>query len=112
MGLQSAERDDCEDARHKKYYDQKFKCMKIVPGDLVLVRVKDFGPDHKITDRWEQVPLVYRVQPVNDDKDENICTLHRKKLFPFQSLQDDETLVQDQNVAQINANVAMMEYFS
>ena len=24
-------------ARHKKYYDQKFKCMQIVPGDLVLV---------------------------------------------------------------------------
>ena len=30
--------------------------MKIVPGDLVLVRVKAFGPDHKIADQWEQVP--------------------------------------------------------
>ena len=50
------ENSECEAARHKKYYDQKFKCMKIVPGDLVLVRVKAFGPDHKIADRWEQVP--------------------------------------------------------
>ena len=33
--------------------------MKIVPRDLVLVRVKAFGPDHKIADHWEQVP--YRV---------------------------------------------------
>ena len=31
--------------------------MKIEPGDLVLVRVKAFGPDHKIADRWEQSPL-------------------------------------------------------
>ena len=30
---------DHEAVRHKKYYDQKFKCIKIVPGDLVLVRV-------------------------------------------------------------------------
>ena len=45
---------DQESARHKKYYDQKFKCMQIVPGDLVLVQVKAFGPDHKIANRLEQ----------------------------------------------------------
>ena len=28
---------DQKSARHKKYYDQKFKCMQILPGDLVLV---------------------------------------------------------------------------
>ena len=50
------ENSDREAARHKQFYDQKFKCMKIVPGDLVLVRVKAFGPDHKVADRWEQVP--------------------------------------------------------
>ena len=44
------ENNDWEAARHKQYYDQKFKCMKLVPGDLVLVRVKAFGPDHKIAD--------------------------------------------------------------
>ena len=104
------ENSDHEAARHKKYYNQKFKCMKIVPGDLVLVRVKAFGPDHKIADRWEQVPYqvleqhnntpVYRVQPVNDDRDDNICTLHRNMLFPFQSLCDD--IIQEEN-----ANLAM-----
>ena len=50
------ENNDREAPRHKQYYDQKFKCMKIVPGDLVLVRVKAFGPNHKIAGHWEQVP--------------------------------------------------------
>ena len=43
-----------ESARHKRYNDQKFKCMKLEPGDTVLVRVKAFGADHKIADKWEQ----------------------------------------------------------
>ena len=94
--------------------------MKIVLGELVLVRVKAFGPDHKIADRWEQVPYqvleqhnntpVCRVQSVNDDRDDNICTLHRNMLFPFQSLHDD--VIQEENVALENANLAMMAYFS
>ena len=46
-------------ARHKRYYDQKHKCMKVEPGDLVMVRIKAFGRDHKIADKWEAVP--YRV---------------------------------------------------
>ena len=75
-----------EAARHKQFYNQKFKCMKIVPGDLVLVRVKAFGPDHKIADRWEQVPYkvlsqynnspVYKVQPVNESTEENAYIAH------------------------------------
>ena len=44
------ENNDWEAARHKQYYDQKFKCMKLIPGDVVLVRVKAFSPDHKIAD--------------------------------------------------------------
>ena len=32
-----------EAARHKKYYDHKFKCMKLVPGDTVLVKIKAFN---------------------------------------------------------------------
>ena len=88
------ENNDHEAARHKQYYDQMFKCMKIEPGDLVLVRVKSFGPDHKISDCWEQVlykvlsqhkdSLVYKVQPVNENTEESICTLHRNMLFPLQ----------------------------
>ena len=31
-----------EATRHKKYYNHKFKCMKLVPGDTVLVRIKSF----------------------------------------------------------------------
>ena len=62
------ETNDHETARHKKYYSQKFKWMKIVPGDLVLVWVKAFGPDHKIADRWEQVP--YKVLSQHKDSPE------------------------------------------
>ena len=50
------ETNDCEATRHKKYNNQNFKCMRILPGDLILVQVKAFGPDHKIADHREQVP--------------------------------------------------------
>ena len=114
------ENNDCEAVRPKKYYNQKFKYMKIVPGDLVLVRVKVFGPDYKLADIWEQVPyrvlkqhnntLVYKVQPVNNDSDDSIHMLHRNMLFSFQSHHDD--VIQEENVALQNANLAMMAYFS
>ena len=114
------ENSDREAARHKQYYDQKFKCMKIVPGDLVLVRVKAFGPDHIIADRWEQVPYkvlsqhnnspVYKVQPVNENMEENVRTLHRNMLFPLQSIRENETL--GWNEALVQADLAMMNYFS
>ena len=114
------ENNDREAARHKEYYDLKFKCMKLAPGDLVLVRVKAFGPDHKIADRWEQIPYrvlaqnkdspVYRVQPTTEKGEEGIHTLHRNILFPLQSVQDEETTGQNDTLVQ--ANLAMMEYFS
>ena len=110
---------DHEAARHKQYYDQKFKGMKIVPGDLVLVRVKAFGPDHKIADRWEHVPYkvlsqhkdspVYKVQAVNGNTEESIHTLHRNMLFPLQSIREDQTLGQSE--ALVQADLAMMKYF-
>ena len=94
--------------------------MKIVPGDLVLVRVKAFGPDHKIADRWEQAQykvlsqhnnlLVYKVQPVNENTEENVCTLHRNMLFPLQSIRENKTL--GQNGALVQADLAIMNYFS
>ena len=96
--------------------------MKIVPGDLVLVRVNAFSPDHKIVDHWEQVLYkvlsqdkdspVYKVQPVNDSSDGSVHTLYRNMLFLFQSLCENKTPIQEQNVALVNANLAMMEYFS
>ena len=41
---------------HKKYYDQKMRCMKLEPDDLVMVGVKALTGDHKISDRWEDIP--------------------------------------------------------
>ena len=93
------ENSNLEATRHKQFYNQKFKCMKIVPGDLVLVRVKAFGPDHKIAYRCEQVPYkvllqhnnspVYKVQPVNENMEENVRTLHRNMVFPLQSIREN-----------------------
>ena len=66
-----------EAARHMKYYDHKFKCMKLLPGDTVLVGIKAFGADRKITDKWEQQPYivleqmsnqpVFKVKPAGDN---------------------------------------------
>ena len=52
----ACETNEKELSRHKRYYDKKYRCMKILPGDLVLVRIKAFNADHKIADHWEQVP--------------------------------------------------------
>ena len=41
---------------HKRYYDQKMRCMKLEPDDLVMVRVKALTGDHKIADQWEDIP--------------------------------------------------------
>ena len=75
-----------EAARHKKYYDHKFKYMELVPGDTVLVRIKAFRTNRKITDKWEQQPYVvleqisnqpvFKVKPIGDDREENVRTLH------------------------------------
>ena len=114
------ENNDREAARHKEYYDLKFKCMKLAPGDLVLVRVKAFGPDHKIADRLEQIPYrvlaqhkdspVYKVQPTTESREDGIRTLHRNMLFPLQSVRDEE--ITGQNDALVQADLAMMKYFS
>ena len=111
---------DHESARLKKY-DLKYKCMKVVPGDLVLVKVKAFGPDHKIANQWEKTPYeilsqhkdapVYKVQPVDKQDSGSICTLHQNMLFPFQSSKE-EIPTETPNQALINADIAMMCYFS
>ena len=64
-----------ESGRHKWYYDHKFHCMALSLGDVVLVRMKAVGQDHKIADKWEQNPYVvisqmgnlpvFKVQPRN-----------------------------------------------
>ena len=45
-----------EALRLKQRYDKTAKTSKLEPGDLVLVRRKDFQEKHKILDRWESDP--------------------------------------------------------
>ena len=45
-----------KESDRKQYYDQRHRCMKLAPDDIVLVRVKAFGADHKIADKWKQSP--------------------------------------------------------
>ena len=67
--------------------------MDVVPGDLVLVRQKVFGTQHKIEDRWElpvykviercgESPL-YKVQKIGGVGGDDLRVLHRNMLFPF-----------------------------
>ena len=77
--------------------------MEIIPGDIVLVRQKVFGSDHKIADRWE-IPVykvlekhgdgpVFMVQRIGPGGDNTIKNLHRNMLYPFIGLmgEDGET---------------------
>ena len=47
---------DKETTRYKKYCDRNYKCAVLKEGDLVLIRINVRGTDHKITNKWEQVP--------------------------------------------------------
>ena len=90
--------------------------MKLVPGDTILVRIKAFGADRKITDKWEQQPYVvleqmpnqpvFKVKPTGDDGEENVRTLHRNMLFPIQSSREEP---EQENVPVQNANVALQK---
>ena len=92
--------------------------MKLAPYDIVLVRVKAFGADHKTADKWKQSPYrilsqlddqpVFRIQEVGSVGDENIKVLHRNMLYPLWTYRgtvtDKQTLVK--------ANMLMDLYFS
>ena len=100
--------------------------MKIEPGDLVLVRVKAFGPDHKIADRWEQTSYkvllqlhngpVFKVQPVDREDEGSIQVLHQNMLFPFQTirtkLNSEGKIRASSAVLLAKANWLMEEYFN
>ena len=93
------ETNEKESARHKKYYDKKYRCMKILPGDLVLIRLKAFDTDHKIADHWEQIPYevvdqidkgpVYKVRTIQGQDSTKVRTLHCNMLFPLQSKREN-----------------------
>ena len=73
--------------------------MALVPGDVVLVRMKALGKDHKIADKWEQNPHVvisqmvnlpvFKIQPSNAKNQEGIGVLHWNVLYPIQSTPND-----------------------
>ena len=53
----AAEHSEKEAQHHKEYYDHKFRCMELAPGDLVLVKIQVPDPNHhKTADKWEQSP--------------------------------------------------------
>ena len=91
---------DKDVARCKLYYDRKYHCMKIIPGDIVLVHQKVFGSGHKIADQWE-IPVckvlekhgdgpVFMVQRIEPGGDNMIKNLHRNMLYPFISLMGED----------------------
>ena len=101
--------------------------MKLEPGDIVLVRVKAFSADHKITDKWEQKPYlvvaqsknqpVYEVRLVEAPDDTLVRVLHRNMLFPIQSVEIAEIADKNHSVIQKQlalqgANELMEAYFN
>ena len=75
--------------------------MILKPDDLVMDRVKTLAGDHKITDRWEDIPHqvisqvgdqpVFKVQPVDATLDDNnIKVLHRNMLFPLKTSEESD----------------------
>ena len=88
--------------------------MKLVPSDTVLVRIKAFGVDRKITDKWEQQPYVvlkqmsdqpvFKVKPTGDDGEENVRTLYQNMLFPIRSNQEEP---EQESVPVQNPNIAL-----
>ena len=108
-----------ESRRQKKYYDCKFRCMKLAPDDIVIVRIKAFGLDHKIADKWKETPYrvlsqlegqpAYRIQEIDSEGTDNIKVLHRNMLFPLLTLQSDVTSKQ---TVLVKANMLMDLYFS
>ena len=100
--------------------------MKLVPGDMVLVRIKAFRADRKIADKWGQKlyivlkqilnQLVFKVKPIDDDDESSMRTLHHNMLFSIQSAweeseQEDVPTLQS-NLALQKANLLMDAYFN
>ena len=109
---------------YKKYYDQRVKCMKLRPDDLVRVRIKALTGDHKIADRWESIPYqvidqldghpVFKVRPITAASDEDTRVLHRNMLFPIKTSEEHTFTGQEnaQSMALMKANLLMDMYFS
>ena len=88
------------DATHRKqYYNRKYHCMEIIPGDLVLVRQKVFGTTRKIKDQWENLVYqvvekmgkgpVYKIQKLGEHGEKSFRELHRNMLHPLMQVVDE-----------------------
>ena len=88
------------DATHRKqYYDRKFHCMEIVPGDIILARQKVFGTTRKIEDQWENPVYrvveklgdgpVYKIQKLGEHGESSFRELHRNMLHPLMQVVED-----------------------
>ena len=91
-----------ESEHHKKYYDQRVKCMELRPDDLVRVRIKALTGDHKIADQWENTLYwvidqlddqpVFKVRPMMATSDEDTRVLHRNMLLPIKASESQRML--------------------
>ena len=81
---------DKETTLYKKYYDKNYKCAVLKERDFVLVRINVRGTDHKIADKWEQVPCeVVSTKPdphmirIRNTASGEVRELHRNMLYPL-----------------------------
>ena len=106
---------------HKVYYDKRTKGMSLNPDDIVMVRVKAFGSDRKVANKWEQNPymviqqmndkLVFKVRLVDTTDNKRDRVLHRNMLFPLQSVRDEDNRVIVESIALPQANTLMNDLF-
>ena len=113
-----------ESEHHKKYYDQRVKCVELRPDDLVRVRIKALTGDHKIADQWESTPYqvidqldgqpVFKARPITTASDEDARVLHRNMLLPMRTSEEHFVTGQEnaQSLALMKANLLMDIYFS
>ena len=109
---------------HKKYYDQKMRCINLKPDALIVVWVKALTGDHKIADQWENTPHQvisqlndqpdFWVQPIDATTDNKIKILNQNLLFPLQtSLETEvEETKDEQNTALMKANLLIDVHFN
>ena len=97
--------------------------MKLGINDIVLVRIKAFGNERKVADKWEKHPYcvveqlpnrpVFKVQNLDDML--KFHTLHHNMLFLLKMAQegdDHSVIVEKVNVQPLRANRLMEQHFS
>ena len=103
----------------KQYYDHKFHCMTLAPGDIVLVRVKAFSQIIRLQTCGSQMgnQPVFEFQPKDARNQKGIRILHQNMLYLIQSAQTSAQDTSDQSpvismTALAKANLLMDLHFS